>query len=139
MRNGVSHHFALSFMKPMNSPNAVDWRAPLGLAVLGTRQGATGRVWHLPVSSTGSTQDFLDAFSAAAGRPLKTRHVPRWALRAIGLFVPAMGAMVEMLYQWEEPFIVDDGAFREAFGVEPTPLEQAAAETLDAWTQKSAA
>ena len=105
----------------------------LGLAVLGTRQGVSGRVWHLPVSATGSTNHLLEAFASAAGRPLKTRHVPRWALSLMGLFVPTMGAMVEMLYQWEEAFIVDDRAFREAFGVEPTPLEQAVAETVDAW------
>jgi len=110
----------------------------LGLAVLGTRQGVTGRVWHLPVSATGSTKELLEAFASAAGRPLETRHVPRWALRLLGLFVPTMGAMVEMLYQWEEAFIVDDRAFRETFGVQPTPLEQAVAQTVDAWAATAA-
>jgi len=110
-----------------------------GLAVLGTHPESAGRVWHLPVAASGSTQELLDAFAAELGVPLKTRRVPRWALRGVGMFVPALGAMVEMLYQWEEPFVVDDSAFCEAFGVSPTPLHQAVAETVAAWRSRSSA
>ena len=111
----------------------------LGLAVLGTHPEATGQVWHLPVSATGSTRTFLEAHAAAMGASLRLRPLPRWALRALGLFIKPLGAMVEMLYQWESPFIVDDTAFREAFGVEPTPLEQAVAETVAEWRARGSA
>jgi hypothetical protein len=38
-----------------------------------------------------------------------------------------------MTYQWEEPFIVDDSAFVETFGVNATPLDEAIATTLRAY------
>ena len=99
-----------------------------GLAVLGTHSASFGKIRHLPVSATGRTRAFLEAHAEAVDAPLKLRPLPRWALRALGLFIEPLGATVEMLYQWEQPFLVDDTAFREAFGVEPTPLEQAVAE-----------
>jgi nucleoside-diphosphate-sugar epimerase len=38
--------------------------------------------------------------------------------------------MVEMLYEFEEPFIVDHTAFAEAFGDHATPLDEAVRETV---------
>jgi nucleoside-diphosphate-sugar epimerase len=111
----------------------------LGLAVLGTQPGAAGQVWHLPVSSHVSSRAFIERFAEAMGRDSKIRVLPRWAVKAVGVFVKPIGAMVEMLYQWEEEFIVDDSKFRAAFGVEPTPLDQAVAETTAAWRARGAA
>ena len=110
-----------------------------GLAVLGTRDGTTGRVWHLPVSAQGTTRELLQAHADAMGASLRTRVLPRWALRGMGLFSGTIGAMVEMLYQWEEPFVVDDTDFTTTFGVRPTPLAQAVAETAAAWRARRAA
>jgi hypothetical protein len=39
-----------------------------------------------------------------------------------------------MLYQWDEPFIVDDRRFRERFGATPTDVNRAAADTV-AWAR----
>ena len=39
-----------------------------------------------------------------------------------------------ILYQWSEPFVVDDSAFRTTFGpVDVTPLEQAVRSTVEAY------
>ncbi|MDF2694060.1 MAG: Nucleoside-diphosphate-sugar epimerase [Labilithrix sp.] len=45
-----------------------------------------------------------------------------------------MREVVEMTYQWEAPFIVDDSRFRQTFGYEATPIEQAVAATA-AWAK----
>ena len=42
----------------------------------------------------------------------------------LSLFMPIMRELSEMGYQWSEPFVVDDRAFRTRFAVTPTPLEQ---------------
>lgn len=109
-----------------------------GLAVLGTQPGAMGRVWHLPVSSQSSTREFIDKVAAVYGRQVKIRKMPRWAVKAVGLFIPALAAMVEMLYQWEEAFVVDDSRFRETFGVKATPVDEAIAHTVETWRQREA-
>jgi hypothetical protein len=38
--------------------------------------------------------------------------------------------MSEMLYQWDEPFIVDDRRFRERFKILPTDADKAARATV---------
>lgn len=48
---------------------------------------------------------------------------------------PRMRELVEMLYQLEAPFEVDDSKFRAAFGVSATPVEEAVAETA-AWVRR---
>ena len=61
--------------------------------------------------------------------------MPRLLLRAAGLFSPFMREVVEMTYQWEVPFLVDDSQFPAAFGQGPTPLPEAVAATA-AWARK---
>ncbi len=50
----------------------------------------------------------------------------------MGLFNLAMREMVEMLYEFREPFILDSSAFTDTFGGLATPLGQAIPETV-AW------
>lgn len=101
-----------------------------GLAVLGTHEAAAGRVWHLPVAAQLCTRELIERFAAQAGTRVKVRAVPTWGLRAVGLVSPLMRALAEMTYQWEIPYLVDDGDFRRTFGVGPTPLDEAIRTTL---------
>jgi hypothetical protein len=65
-----------------------------------------------------------------AGGPAKTQRAPRVLLRALGLIDPAMREMVEMLYEFEEPFVVDHTKFANAFGDHATPPGQAIRDTV---------
>ena len=110
-----------------------------GLASLGTRAAAPGRVWHLPTSSTGTTRELIDRMAAAAGTRVTTRGIPSWMLKTVGVFSSMMRAFGEMAYQFEIPYVLDDGDFRRTFGVEPTPLGEAVAITLGLRGAKRAA
>ncbi len=103
-----------------------------GLAVLGTSEASWGRPWHLPVAFQGSVRELAERFASELGTRAKVRAHGAWMLRVAGVFAPPMGALVEMLYQWREPFLVDDSAFRATFGLEPTPLDAAVRETIEA-------
>ncbi len=59
------------------------------------------------------------------------RGMPTIALRAIGLFVPIVREVGEMLHQWEAPFVVDDSRFRAEFGVSGTDPDEGAARTVE--------
>ena len=48
----------------------------------------------------------------------------------MGLFNPGMREMIEMLYEFEEPFVVDDSKFEQAFGEQATPLKEAIQRTV---------
>ena len=58
------------------------------------------------------------------------RRLPAVLLRALGLVNPTMRELVEMQYQFAEPFIVDSSKITNKLGVEATPVEQALADTL---------
>lgn len=103
-----------------------------GLQVLGSHPAALGRAWHLPAAAQLTSRELLDRFAARAGTTIKVRRVPLWAIRSIGVFVPFLGAMVEMNYQWDVPYVIDDGDFRRTFAVGPTELDAAIDATLAA-------
>ena len=56
--------------------------------------------------------------------------MPALVLRAIALVNPTMRELVEMQYQFEEPFVVDSSKITNKLGVEATPVRQALAHTL---------
>jgi len=101
------------------------------LITLSRHEEAFGRAWHVP-NITVSTAEMMRLFSEAAGQPIKIRKVNRLMLTMVGLFVPIVREMKEMLYEFEEPYVVDDSDYRAAFGAELTPLPEAIATTV-AW------
>ena len=64
------------------------------------------------------------------GRPARVQAAPKILLRAIGLFNPGIRETIEMLYEFEEPFVVDHSRFERAFGGRATPLGEAIAHTV---------
>jgi nucleoside-diphosphate-sugar epimerase len=103
-----------------------------GLAALGEHPDASGQVWHLPNDpDTRTTRQLVDIAYRQAGRPRgKLRRLPPVMLRAAGAVSPTMRELVEMQYQFEEPFVVDSSKIANKLGVEATPVEQALADTL---------
>jgi nucleoside-diphosphate-sugar epimerase len=46
--------------------------------------------------------------------------------------------MLEMLYEFEEPFVVDSSKIERAFGLRPTPLDEALTDTAAWWRTRRA-
>jgi len=101
------------------------------------RPSAWNAVWHAPTGPALSQRELAHAFAAAAGQPApKVRALPGWALRAAAAFSPDARELAEMLYQFERPFVMDSAASEAALEVRPTPLETAAAATVEWWRQQ---
>jgi nucleoside-diphosphate-sugar epimerase len=108
------------------------------LATLGARPEAPGEVWHLPAAEPLTGRAFVELIAAPLGRPVKVTATSRLALRVAGVFDPGARETIEMLYQWERPFVLDASKFQRAFGpLEPTPHQQAVATTV-AWFRERA-
>jgi nucleoside-diphosphate-sugar epimerase len=107
-----------------------------GLAVLGEHSDAPGEIWHLPNDpQTRSTQQIVDTIYRQAGQDrTRLRSVPPFLLRATAITSPVVRELLEMQYQFEEPFIVDSSKIGTRLGVEATPLDQAITETLASYT-----
>lgn len=102
-----------------------------GLVTLGSDDRALGSAWHLPSAPAVSTREFVRTVFEAAGQPMKLGRASRPMLKLAGIFSPVIRELSEMLYEFEEPFIVDNTRFSATFGSEATPLEQAIAETVE--------
>ena len=102
------------------------------LALLGEAEDVTGEVWHLPIAETRTTRATVDAIYVAAGTEPRLLAAGALTLRAIGIFQPAFREYLHTLYQFTDPWVVDDSKFRAAFGNRSTPLDQAL-ETTVAW------
>lgn len=107
-----------------------------GLVILGERDEALGRAWHLPSPGTVSTRRFVEMVFREASRPARLQAALRIIFKALGLFKPAMREMVEMLYEFEEPFIMDHSNFARTFGDHATPLEEAIRQTVRWYRQR---
>jgi len=103
-----------------------------GLAVLGTAPAAIGEIWHLPVAPARTTRHIIDQVYRAAGHPPRLLAAGSMTLRALGLVQPSLREYLHTLYQFTDPWIVDDSKFRTAFGMAATPLDDALDATL-AW------
>jgi nucleoside-diphosphate-sugar epimerase len=103
-----------------------------GLATLGEHPDAPGEVWHLPNDpETRTTRQLVERIYRQAGQPrTKLRGTPVLLLRALGLFNPTVRELIELQYEFQEPFIVDSSKIATKLGVHATPVEQALADTL---------
>ena len=109
------------------------------LITLGTQPGATGAVWHLPIAETRTSRQIIETVYELAGHQPKIMAAGPMTLRAIGLFKPQLREYLHTLYQFTEPWIVDDSRFRAAFGDLTTPLDEALAATLGWYADRPAA
>ena len=103
-----------------------------GLITLSRHEEAYGRAWHTPNDQTVSTTEMIRLIGAELGQEIKTRTVSPLMVSLLGLFVPIVREMKEMMYEFQEPYIVDDSQFRAAFGAQTTPLPEAVRATV-AW------
>jgi len=105
-----------------------------GLAILGERDEADGQAWHLPNAPAKTTRQLIEQVFAAAGTEPRVQAMPNWMVSLVGLFNGNVRELKEMLYEFEEPFVVDDSRFETAFGSHATPLADAI-ETTVSWYQ----
>jgi nucleoside-diphosphate-sugar epimerase len=103
-----------------------------GLATLGEHPEAPGEVWHLPNDPrTRTTRQLVEVIYRLAGQPkTKLRSTPALLLRALGVTNPTVRELLELQYEFQEPFIVDSTKIATKLEVHATPLDQALAGTL---------
>ena len=106
-----------------------------GLVILGERDEALGQVWHLPSPETVTTRQFIEMVFEETGHSPKIQVMPKWLLKMLSLFSPIVRELDEMLYEFEEPFILDHSKFAQAFGNRATPLREAIHTTVEWYRQ----
>ena len=90
-----------------------------GLITLGSHDEASGEVWHVPSAQTVTVRRFVELIAEQSHGPARLRPTPSWLLAVGGLFNPDVRAVREVLYQSENPWVLDHTKFERAFGASP--------------------
>jgi len=107
-----------------------------GLATLGMAEDdAYGRPWMLPCAPAETMRALVARFSRHLGRQITLARMPRSVLKIASLVAPFLREIDEMLYQWEEPFVISDARFRARFKQGPEDVDRAAMDTV-AWAKR---
>jgi nucleoside-diphosphate-sugar epimerase len=108
-----------------------------GLVTLGEQDKALGQIWLIPSAETLTTRALITLVFEDLGKPVKIQAAPRWLISMLGIFDPTMRELPEIMYQSEQPFVVDHGKYERAFGASTTPHLEAIRKTLDWYRQKA--
>lgn len=101
------------------------------LAAAGADERAWGHAWHVPSCAPRTQAQVIADLAEAMAAPMpRIRTAGAWTLRAVGLFNPDARELVEMLYEFDRPFVMDSTLSERTFGLSPTAWEGIIAETL---------
>jgi nucleoside-diphosphate-sugar epimerase len=101
------------------------------LVILGERSEADGQAWHVPNDNPRVTQrQMVEMIAAEMKIQPKMSAMGKTMMWIGGLFIPEAKEMVEMMYEFEQPFIVDSSKFENTFGMKATPMKEAIRETV---------
>ncbi len=100
-------------------------------ALLGNTEDAYNQVWHLPTDpETLTGREMAALFIREMGGPAGISILPIWLLKLLGLFMPIMREMPEMMYQYDRDYVFDSGKFTARFGIRATPYAQGVKATV---------
>lgn len=102
------------------------------LVILGEREEALGQAWHVPNPPTLTQGELMTLFFNQIGKPPRMSGMGKLMMSIGGLFIPEARESVEMMYEFDKPFVVDHSKFTRAFGDHATPHIDAVRETI-AW------
>ena len=102
-------------------------------ALLGNTPDAFGEVWHLPTHPDAPTgREWIEEVARQCGSKPRLRSVGRGMLRFLGIFVPIMRELVEMMYQYEQDYVFSSAKFDKRFGMMATAYRTGITDALRA-------
>lgn len=129
------HGKAASLIGNIDAPHTHTFISDFGkaLVILGERPDADGQPWHVPNDNPHVTQrEMLKMIAQEMDIEPKMSAMGMTMMRIGGLFIPEAKEQVEMMYEFEQPFIVDSNKFEKTFDMKATPMRLAIKETV-AW------
>lgn len=107
-------------------------------ALLGNTPEAYNQVWHLPTDIHALTgKQYTSIFATETKSPDKLSVVPLWMVKLLGIFIPMMKELPEMMYQYNRDYLFDSSKFERKFNFKPTTYTQGIKQMIAAGTKKA--
>ncbi len=102
------------------------------LVMLADDPSSFNQTWHLPSKNPPPIPiDLVQITAREMGVSYKgVQATPKWLIRILGLFIPILKEMVEMVYQNEDVYWFDSTKFEQKYGFQATSYEEGIRETL---------
>ncbi len=122
-----------SWLGSLDSPHTLSYLPDVakGLVTLAARDEALGEIWHLPAAEPLTGRQFIELVFRQLGQRPRMRLISRMMMRLAGAFSPLIRESLEVLYQFEDPFIMDASKFTRAFGSQVTSHAEAIPRCVD--------
>jgi len=102
-------------------------------ALLGNTVDAFNQVWHLPTDrNTLTGRELIKLFSKEMNATPKVTVMPMWLLRILGIFMPIMKELGEMMYQYDRDYFFDSSKFEKRFNFKTTSYQEGVKITVGA-------
>ncbi|WP_230532082.1 NAD-dependent epimerase/dehydratase family protein [Microvirga roseola] len=123
-----------SWLGSLDAPHTLTYLPDFarGLITLGRNARAWGEVWHIPSGPPVTGRTFIAEVYKELGQPFRIKRIGRGMMTIAGLFNRQIREAREVLYQFEQPFVMDALKVKQTFGGTVTPLREGIRETLAA-------
>jgi len=101
------------------------------VAMLANSPTAFNQTWHALTSKEKITgEQYVRIACEIMNKSYKLQALPKFGVRALGLFVPVLREFVEMMYQFENDYLFDSTKFENKFNGQSTLYKEGIAVTL---------
>lgn len=126
--NNFKKNKSAQWLCKVDMPHSMGYTPELakGTALLGNTLDAYNQIWNLPVCDVAPTGiEWATIFANEMNVKNKISTLPAWMLKVLGIFIPVLGEMYEMKYQYDRPYIFDSSKFNRRFSYKPMSNEDA--------------
>lgn len=104
-----------------------------GTAILGNTTDAFDRIWNLPTDLQALTgRQWVELFASEMNEKNRLMVMPGWAVKSLGLFIPILDELHEMLYQFDRDYYFDSAKFTSRFNFIPATNRDGVRQTINA-------
>jgi nucleoside-diphosphate-sugar epimerase len=94
-------------------------------ALLGNTPDAYNQVWHIPTDKNSLTgRELIALFAKEMNASNKVSVMPLWLIKTLGLFIPILREMPEMMYQYDRNYFFNSSKFDKRFNFNTTTYQE---------------
>ena len=107
------------------------------LADLASKSDTWNQIWHLPTTNPAPTgRELIEMVAKEYGVKPKMMLLGKTMNRILGIFIPVLREVQEMLYQYEIDYHFDSTKFENQFGWQPTSYTEGVKQTTAFYAKK---
>jgi nucleoside-diphosphate-sugar epimerase len=122
-----------NWMGPLNFKHSYTYTPDAGkaTAILGNTPDAFNQTWHLPTAKDPLTaNEWINSIAEKMHAKPRTMILTKFIASIMGIFVPVMNELKEMMYQYDRDYVFNSDKFNKRFNFTPTSYKDGIAHII---------